>query len=193
VFAGLLPWTFFSTAVSSASTSVIGNERLVTKIYFPRLLVPLSTVMAATVDFAIAFAMFLILMPFFGFLPGWSLLAAPILVLLLILVASSLGVLLSALTVAYRDFKYVVPFTLQLWMFATPAVFLQDLDVLGPRMRPLLLLNPVHGLVVNFRAAVLGGPFDFPALAVSALCGLVLFVAGSIYFRRVERGFADII
>jgi lipopolysaccharide transport system permease protein len=193
VFAGLLPWTFFSSAVGSASTSVIGNERMVTKVYFPRLLVPLSTVMAATVDFAIALALFLILMPFFGILPGWSMLAAPVLVLLILLVASSLGVLLSALTVEYRDFRYVVPFTLQLWMFATPAVFLQDLDVLGPRMRPLLLLNPVHGLVVNFRAAVLGGSFDFPALAVSALSGLLLFAVSSIYFRRVERGFADII
>ena len=193
VFAGLLPWTFFSTAVSSASNSVIGNERLVTKVYFPRLLVPLSTVLAATVDFAIAFAMLLVLMPFFGFLPGWSLFAAPLLVILVILVASSLGVLLSALTVAYRDFKYVVPFTLQMWMFATPAVFLQDLDVLGPRMQPLLFLNPVHGLVVNFRAAVLGQPFDFPALAVSTICGLALFVVSSLYFRRVERGFADII
>jgi lipopolysaccharide transport system permease protein len=193
VFAGLLPWTFFSGAVSSASTSVIGNERLVTKVYFPRLLVPLSTVLAATADFAIASALFLVLMPFFGFLPGWSMLAAPVIVLLIILVASSLGVLLAALTVAYRDFRYVVPFTLQLWMFATPTVFLQNLDVLGPRMRPLLLLNPVHGLVVNFRAAVLGGAFDFPALAVSTLCGVLLFAAGSLYFRRVERGFADII
>jgi len=193
VFAGLLPWTFFSNAVNSASNSVIGNERLVTKIYFPRLLVPLSAVVSATVDFAIAFALFLVLMPCFGFLPSWSLAAAPVMALVIMLLASSLGVLLSALTVAYRDFKYVVPFTLQLWMFATPAVFLQDLDVLGPQTRSLLLLNPVHGLVVNFRAAVLNGPFDLPALAVSTICGLLLFVAGSIYFRRVERSFADII
>src|SRR5262249_53380811 len=117
VLAGILTWTFFSSAVSAASTSVIGNERLVTKEYFPRLLVPLSAVMGVTVDFAIAFAVVLVLMPWFGALPGWSLLAVPGLVMLTVLVAASLGVLLSALTVAYRDFRYVVPFTLQLWMF----------------------------------------------------------------------------
>jgi lipopolysaccharide transport system permease protein len=193
VFAGLLPWNFFNSAVSSASNSVIGNERLITKVYFPRLLVPLSAVLGVMVDFAIAFAVFLMLMPFFGVLPGWSLLAAPSIVALIVLVASSLGVLLSALTVAYRDFRYVVPFTLQLWMFATPAIFLQNLDVLGPRMNQLLLLNPVHGLVINFRAALLGGPFDLAALAISAMSGLVLFVVASIYFRQLERTFADVI
>jgi len=193
VFAGLLAWTFFSSAVTAASTSVIGNERLVTKVYFPRILVPLSAVVAATVDFAIAFVMLLILMPFFGCWPSWSLLAVPAMVLLIILAASSLGVLLSALTVAYRDFRYVVPFTIQLWMFATPAIFLQNLEVLGPRTNLLLPLNPLHGLVVNFRAAALGGPFDWPALAVSAASGLVLFVVSSLYFRRVERTFADVI
>jgi lipopolysaccharide transport system permease protein len=193
VFAGLLAWSFFSNAVSSASTSVVGNERLVTKVYFPRLLVPLSAVVGAVVDFAIAFLMLLALMPFFEMVPGWSLLAGFGVVVLLLLLASSLGVLLSALTVAYRDFRYVVPFTLQLWMFATPAIFLQDLRVLGPRMEQGLMLNPVHGLIVNFRAAVLGGPFDLAALGVSAASGLVLFVAASLYFRRVERTFADVI
>jgi lipopolysaccharide transport system permease protein len=193
VFAGLLSWTFFSCAVTAASTSVIGNERLVTKVYFPRILVPLSAVIGATVDFAVAFAMLLVLMPFFGVLPGWSLLVVPAMVALLILAASSLGVLLSALTVAYRDFRYVVPFTMQLWMFMTPAIFLQNLEVLGPRMNMFLLLNPVHGLVVNFRAAVVGGPFDLPALVIAAISSLVLFIAASLYFRRVESSFADII
>jgi lipopolysaccharide transport system permease protein len=193
VFAGLLLWTFFNSAVSSASNSVLGNERLVTKVYFPRLLVPVSAVMAASVDLAIAFGMLLVAMPFFGFLPGWSLLAVPGIVALLILVASALGILLSALTVAYRDFRYVVPFTMQLWMFVTPAIFIQNLDMLGPRMNAVLPLNPVHGLVVNFRAAVFGGEFDLPALGVSAASGLLLFLAASLYFRRVERSFADII
>ena len=193
VFGGLLVWGFFSNAVGSASTSVIGNERLVTKVYFPRLLVPLSAVVGTVVDFAIAFAMLLVLMPFFGSVPGWSLLMVPGIVALIILLASSLGVFLSALTVAYRDFRYVVPFTLQLWMFATPAIFMQNLEVLGPRTNQLLMLNPVHGLVVNFRAAALGSPYDLPALAVSATAGLLLFVAASVYFRRVEKSFADII
>jgi lipopolysaccharide transport system permease protein len=193
VFAGLLTWTFFSGAVGAASNSVIGNERLVTKVYFPRLLVPLSAVVGAAVDFTIAFAMLLVLMPFFGFVPGWSLLAVPGIVALIVLVASSLGVLLSALTVAYRDFRYVVPFTLQLWMFATPAIFLQNMEALGLRTSWFLMFNPVHGLVVNFRAAVVGGPFDLPALGVSMASGLMLFGLACLYFRRVERSFADII
>jgi lipopolysaccharide transport system permease protein len=193
VFAGLLTWNFFSTAVTAASSSVIGNERLVTKVYFPRILVPLSAVVGTAVDFAIAFVMLLILMPFFRCWPTWSMLAVPAMVVLIVLAASSLGVLLSALTVEYRDFRYVVPFTLQLWLFATPAIFIQDLEKMGPRINSWLLLNPVHGLVVNFRAAVLGGPFDWPALGVSAASSLVLFVVASLYFRRVERKFADVI
>jgi homopolymeric O-antigen transport system permease protein len=193
VFAGLLAWTFFSSAVLMASNSVIGNERLVSKVYFPRILVPLSAVIGATVDFAIAFVMLLVLMPFFRVQPGWTLLGLPAMIALIILAASSLGVLLSALTVTYRDFRYIVPFTIQLWMFATPSIFLQNLAVLGPRMNLLLPLNPVHGLVVNFRAAVFGGPFDWPALGVSTLSALVLFAVSSLYFRRVERQFADVI
>jgi lipopolysaccharide transport system permease protein len=193
VLAGLVVWTFFSSAVSAASNSVIGNERLVTKIYFPRILVPLSAVMGATVDFALAFVMMLVLMPFFGVWPTWSLLLVPAMVALILLVASSLGVLLSALTVTYRDFRYVVPFTIQLWMFVTPAIFLQDLDKLGPLTQMLLPLNPVHGLVVNFRAAAFGGTFDWTALGISAVSGVALLVVSSFYFRSVERRFADII
>jgi lipopolysaccharide transport system permease protein len=189
----LLTWSFFSSAVSAASSSVIANERLVTKVYFPRILVPLSAVVGATVDFAIAFATLLVLMPAFGFLPGWSMLALPGIVALSILLAASLGVLLSALTVAYRDFRYVVPFAIQLWMFATPAIFLQNLDALGAGTRKLLLLNPVHGLVVNFRATVFGGPFDLAALGLSAGWGVTLFVVANLYFRRIERSFADVI
>jgi lipopolysaccharide transport system permease protein len=165
----------------------------VTKVYFPRILVPLSAVVGAAADFAVAFPMLLILMPFFGCWPTWSLLLVPVVVVPILLVASSLGILLSALTVAYRDFRHVVPFTMQLWMFATPAIFMQNLDAVGPRLGPWLLLNPVHGLVVNFRAAVLGGPLDWLALGVSVASGVVLFVAAGLYFRHVERRFADII
>jgi lipopolysaccharide transport system permease protein len=107
--------------------------------------------------------------------------------------ASGLGVLLSALTVAYRDLRIVVPLAMQIWMFATPVLFLQDLGKLGPRTNALLLLNPLHGILVNFRAVTLGTAFDLPALAVSACCSLLVLVLGSFYFRRVERGFADII
>jgi lipopolysaccharide transport system permease protein len=194
VLAGLLPWTFFAGAVGGASGSVVGNQNLVTKIYFPRLLVPFGTVVAALLDFFIAFVLLLVLMPFFGAVPGWGFLALPLVLLILLSLAVGLGVWLSAVTVAYRDFRSIVPLALQLWMFATPAIFLQDWGArLGPRMVAFLPLNPLHGVIVNFRAAALGAPFDLASLGISALWAVVLLVGGCFYFRRVEQGFADII
>jgi lipopolysaccharide transport system permease protein len=194
VFAGLLPWLFFASAVGGASGSVVGNQSLVTKIYFPRLLVPFGTVLAALLDFLIAFVMLLVLMPLFGATPGWGFLVLPVVVLVLLSLAVGLGVLLSAVTVPYRDFRSVVPLALQLWMFATPAIFLQDWGArLGPRVVTLLPLNPLHGVIVNFRAAAVGGEFDLRSLAISAVIALVFLVVGCLFFRRVERGFSDII
>jgi lipopolysaccharide transport system permease protein len=193
VFGGLLPWTFFSAAVAAASGSVVANERLVTKIYFPRLIVPLSAAGAPLMDLLISFALLLVLMPFFGVWPGWGFLALPLVFAVAAALAAGLGVLQSALTVAYRDFRVIVPLALQLGMFATPAIFLQDLSVLGPGTTAWLPVNPMHGVIVNFRAAALGGAFDLPALGVSALWAALLFLGGCLYFRRVERGFADII
>jgi lipopolysaccharide transport system permease protein len=201
VLAGLIPWTFFASAVTSSSTSVLGNERLVTKIYFPRLLVPFSTVAAAAFDFLIAFVMlvavalgFFFVKDYKGF-PGWEALALPAVVLVELALASGLGVLLAALTVKFRDFRAMVPLVLQLWMFSTPAIFLQDWKLtVGERMAPWLPLNPIHGVVVNFRAVTVGGGgWDPWALAVSAGWAVVLLAVGCFYFRRVERGFADII
>jgi lipopolysaccharide transport system permease protein len=200
--AGLIPWTFFVSAVNSASNSVVANQNLVTKIYFPRLLVPFGSVAAAILDFLIAFAMLLALLlgytltPDSGYLtqPGWGFLVLPVIVLVLVAMASGLGILLAAVTVAYRDFRSVVPLALQLWMFATPAVFLQNWETqVGADVALWLRLNPLHGIIVNFRAAAVGGPFDLPSLAVSALCAMALLAVGCFYFRRVERGFADII
>jgi lipopolysaccharide transport system permease protein len=194
VFAGLLPWTFFTSAVGAAAGSVVGNQNLITKVYFPRLLVPLGPVVAASVDFLVAFVLLLVMMPFFGTAPHWQMLALPFVFLVLMAMAAGLGILLSALTVAYRDFKSVVPLALQMWMFATPAIFLQDLEHrFGDDALQLLSLNPLHGIIVNFRAAALGSDFDLPALAVSALAAMGLLLFGCFYFRRVERGFADII
>jgi len=193
VFAGLLPWMFFSTALASASQSVVGNQNLVTKIYFPRLIIPMGAVLASIVDFLVAFAVLLVLMLGYGVTPGWGMLAAPFLGLGLTMAALGFGVLLCALTVAYRDVRHAIPFMVQLWMFATPGVYLQSDAVLGSTGRLVLLLNPVNGWIVNFRAAVLGGSFDLPALAVSLVVSAVGVVLGCLYFRRVERGFADVI
>jgi lipopolysaccharide transport system permease protein len=193
VFAGILPWTFFSNAVSSASQSIVGSQNLVTKVYFPRLIIPMGAVAAGLVDFGIAFGVLLVLMLFFGVLPGSGLLLAPLLALALIIAALGVGTLLSALTVAYRDFRHVVPFMVQLWMFATPCIYLQAENVVGPRWQAVLPLNPAYGLITNFRVAMLGGAFDWYALAVSGGTSVVLLLIGCFYFRRVERSFADII
>lgn len=193
VFAGLLPWTFFANAISSSGQSVVASQNMVTKVYFPRLIIPMGAVGAGLVDFAVAFGMLLVMMLGYGVLPGWGLLLAPVLLVLLVLTALGVGALLAALTVAYRDFRYVVPFAVQLWMFATPCIYLDTTRAVGPHGQLLLPLNPAYGLVYNFRQAMLGGPFDWYALGVSAAVGAALLVMGCMYFRRVERSFADII
>jgi lipopolysaccharide transport system permease protein len=193
VFAGLIPWTFFANAVGASGQSVVGNQNLVTKVYFPRLLIPMSAVAAGLVDFLIAFGMLLVLMLWYGVLPGWGLLLVPLLTAGLGVAALGVGTLLAALTVAYRDFRYVVTFLVQLWMFATPTIYMQADAVLGPKALALLPLNPAYGLITNFRQAVLGGALDWYALAVSGAVSVLLLVLGCLYFRRVERTFADII
>jgi lipopolysaccharide transport system permease protein len=195
VFAGLLPWMFFANAVTAAGQSLVGNQQLVTKVYFPRLIIPLGAVAAGLVDFLIAFGMLLGLMLWHRLVgepvgPGWLLLVPP-LVLGLVFAATGMGVLLAALTVRYRDFRFVVPFLVQLWMFATPCIYLPP-NLVGA-WHWLLPFNPAYGLILNFRQAMLGGPLDAYALFVSGGVSLGLLIGGGLYFRRVERGFADII
>jgi lipopolysaccharide transport system permease protein len=192
-FAGLLPWTFFSTSIATAGTSVVVSERLITKVYFPRLAIPFAAVGAAVVDFAIAFAMLLALMLWYRVLPGPALLLAPVIFAVIVLAALGVGTLLAALNVAYRDFRYVIPFLVQVWMFATPTVYMQLDPTKTDLLHTLVALNPMTGLIANFRAACLGGPIDWVQLGLTAACVLVVFLAGCFYFRRVEDNFADII
>jgi len=191
VFAGLLPWTFFANGISAGGQSVVANQNLVTKVYFPRLLIPMGTVAAGLVDLAIALVLLLVMMLFFGAVPGWSLLLTPGIVALLAIAAMGVGTLLSALTVAYRDFRHAVPFMVQLWMFATPAIYLDG--GFSPRWDAWLPLNPAHGLVAAFRQVVLNQPLDLYALSVSSAVSVSALLLGCLYFRRVERSFADII
>jgi lipopolysaccharide transport system permease protein len=194
VFAGLIPWTFFQNAITSASSSVVSNQNLITKVYFPRLTIPMGAVGAGLVDFVITVVMLFLMMPFYGEYPGWSIVLAPLVVLLFVLAALGVGTMLSALTVAYRDFRYVVPFGVQLWMFATPCIYLEPAVAgIGPNGQALLPLNPVYGLTLNFRLSMLGLSPDWYSLAVSGAVSIGLLVLGCLYFRRVERGFADII
>jgi lipopolysaccharide transport system permease protein len=193
VLCGLVPWTFFAAAVAQGGVSVVNNQHLVTKVYFPRLLLPLSAAGLAGVDFAVGFVGLLIAAAAAGVFPGVGLLAVPLVLGVLALVAVGLGVGLAALTVSYRDFRVVVPLLLQMWMFLTPAIYDQKGVTAGAVGEAVALLNPVNGVVANFRAAVLGGPLDWASLGVSAAVGLVLFAAGAAHFRRVERRFADVI
>jgi lipopolysaccharide transport system permease protein len=172
---------------------VVGNQNLVTKVYFPRLIIPMGAVGAGLIDFLVAFAMLVGMMLWYGVAPGWAFLLVPLLSLGLLVASLGLGTLLSALTVAYRDFRYVVPFLVQLWMFATPSIYAQNTGVIGPRTRLLLLLNPVDGLINNFRRALFGEALDWPGLAAAAGLAAAYLVLGCLYFRRVERAFADII
>lgn len=196
VFAGLIPWIFFANAITAAGQSIIGNQDLVTKLYFPRVIIPMASVIAAMVDFVIAFCMLLILMPLYGWPYDASLLFIPLVMAGLAIAAMGAGTFLAALTVAYRDFRHVVPFLVQLWMFATPTIYMKENLDLNPRWRAVLPFNPADGLITTFRTVALGLEFDddvgYP-LIVSSLVSVLFFVGGCLYFRRVERSFADII
>jgi lipopolysaccharide transport system permease protein len=191
VYAALLPWTFFANAVTGSAGSLIGSTHLVSKVYFPRLIIPLSSVGAGLVDFAISTGVLLLLMIWYGV--GWSLnlLAAPLLVAGVVFTALGVGTFLSALTVSYRDFRYVIPFMVQFWMFATPVVY--PASLVPEAWRWLLYLNPMAGLIEGFRSAFLDRPFDVPALALSLTVAIALFLVGVAYFEKAERRFADII
>src|SRR5262245_7493146 len=191
VYSALVPWTFFANAISSSSNSLVGSAHLVSKVYFPRLIIPLSAIGVGIVDFGVAGSILLAMMLFYGV--GWSLnlLMAPVLLLGTMFLALGAGTCLSALTVSYRDFRYVVPFMVQLWMFVTPVVY--PMSLVPEQWRWLLYLNPMSGLIEGFRAVFLGGPFDMLGLGISASITSILLVAGVTYFERVERRFADII
>jgi lipopolysaccharide transport system permease protein len=193
VLTGLVAWLFFSGAVSSGANSLVGNQSLVTKVYFPRLLLPISAGGVALVDLGVALVLLAAVMAGYGVVPGAAVVIWPAALFLLTVAALGIGILLAALTVAYRDFRYVVPFAMQLWLFATPSVYLPVDSVLGPTARSVLPVNPAYGLILAFRTALLGGPIDWYAFAVSGLVALGLFAAGCLYFRRTERTFADII
>jgi lipopolysaccharide transport system permease protein len=195
VFAGLLPWYFFSTGLSNAANSIILSENLVTKVYFPRLALPFAAVLAALVDFCIAMSLLGILMLIYGRVPSWQVVLLPLPMAVIILCTMGVGTLLSALNVTYRDFRYVIPFMVQLWMFATPSIYVVTDGNLSnsPWINWAIALNPLNHLIAFFRAALFGQ--DLPWLGLAQATGLVLiaFVVGCFYFRRVEDSFADII
>jgi lipopolysaccharide transport system permease protein len=191
-YAGLVAWTFFATAIANAGNSVVGSERLITKIYFPRLAIPFAAVGAAMVDCAIALGLLLGMMLWYGVVPSASLLLLPVIFAVLVLAAAGVGTLLASLNVAYRDFRYVIPFMIQIWMFATPTVYMEP-KAGGGSLHTLLMLNPLTALIGSFRAAALGQPLAWGPLLLSAGAAALIFLAGCFYFRKVEDSFADVI
>jgi lipopolysaccharide transport system permease protein len=191
VFTGLLLWTFFANSLTNVSRSLIGSSQLVTKVYFPRVLIPLAAMGSGLMDLAVSLVMLSPLMMLYGMKPSWSSLLLPVVLLLTILVTAGVGSWLAALTVAYRDFQYVVPFTLQIWMFLTPIIY--PVSLIPKHWQWLMGLNPMAGLIDGFRCALLGKPFDWVNLGLAACVSGMFFMTGVAYFRQVERRFADII
>lgn len=192
VLAGLLPWQLFTSAFNGAGNSLVGNSHLISKVYFPRLVVPLSSLAVALVDFAIMLALALAVMAGFGIYPSWPLLLLPLFLLLGLVIALGAGLWIAALTVKFRDFRFITPFILQIGMFVTPVGFRTDHL---PNWRDLLALNPLAGVVDGVRWSLLGGRTELylPGLASSAIVAAILLVTGLWYFRKTERQFADII
>jgi lipopolysaccharide transport system permease protein len=191
VYAGLLPWTFFANAVTSSSNSLVTSANLITKVYFPRVIVPLAAVAAALVDLAVAFLLLAVLLVWYH-VPLTPMVALlPAMIVGIVVAAVAVGTILSALTVTYRDFRYVVPFTIQLWMYATPVMYATT--AVPGRWRLWYAVNPMAGMTDGFRAAVLGRSPLWPMLGVSALSAVVALGVGIAYFQRVERRFVDIV
>lgn len=191
-YAGLLPWTFFSGAVSLSSNSVVNSSNLITKIYFPRLIVPIASVGATLVDLAISFGVLAVLMAYRHQAPTVNLLMLPLLVLLLVLVALSFGILMSALNVKYRDVRIALPFLIQVWFFASPVIY--PLSLVPSKFRWAMTINPLTGIIDGFRVALYGHRnFDWVSLSISTIVTLILMVCAVYTFRKMERGFADIV
>ncbi len=191
VYAGLLPWLFFANAVSSAGMSLVASAQLVNKVYLPRVIIPTSSIGSGLVDFAISSSVLLAMLWYFGVGISASLMLFPLLIFMLITLSLGIGIWLAALTVSYRDFRYVIPFILQVWMFATPIVY--PLSIVPESWRWLWRLNPMTGIIDGFRACFLGGEVAIGALFASCALSLFVLILSLAYFRRVEHRFADVI
>jgi lipopolysaccharide transport system permease protein len=191
VFAGLLPWNFFNQAVTNSSNSLVGNAGLITKVYFPRLVIPAAAVGAGLVDFAIAAVILFGMALYYGVTFSASVIMLIPLALLTTLFATAVGMWMSALNVKYRDVRYALPFALQIWMYVTPIIY--PVTFIPVRWRWLIGLNPLSGIIQGFRSAIFGRPFDWFAIGVSTAITLGVLMCAVVEFRRMEREFADII
>jgi homopolymeric O-antigen transport system permease protein len=190
-YAALLPWTFFSNAVTKSGNSLVGSASLITKVYFPRIIIPAASVAAGLIDLMIAFGILIVLMIHYGVGMTWNLLMVPALVGMTTLLAVAVGMWTSALNVKYRDIQYALPFAVQLTMFATPIIY--PASIVPERWRWTLNLNPLTGIIEGYRSAFFGRPFDWGALGASAAITIALLFYAAYHFKRVERTFADVV
>ena len=189
--AGLVPWTFFSNAITASGNSLVGSANLITKVYFPRLIVPAAAILAGFVDFALAFLLFCAMMIYYRVAPSIQILFLPVLIVMTSLFALGVGTWMSALNVKYRDVRFALPFLIQLWLFVSSVIL--PSSALPQKYRWLLMLNPMSGIIEGYRSALFGLPFDWPALAVAAAITIAVLAYAIYSFARVERSFADII
>ncbi len=189
--AGLVPWTFFSNAITASGNSLVGSANLITKVYFPRLIVPAAAMLAGLVDFALAFLLFCVLMVYYGVPPTAHVLFLPVLVLLTALFALGVGTWFAALNVKYRDVRFALPFLIQIWLFVSSVIL--PSSALGPKWRWILMFNPMSGIIEGYRSALFGLPFDWTAIGIAAAITFVVLIYAIYSFARVERSFADII
>ena len=190
VFAGLVPWTFFANGVAQASQSLVNQQQLLTKIYLPRLFIPTAAAGAFLVDLAVSLGIYALLLAAYRIVPSPGIFLSPFLIGLMLLATLGLSFLLGALTVSYRDFRYVVPFLIQILMYLSPVIY--SVSMIPSRFQTILAINPMYGIIEAFRSSILGTPWNLTTLAISSASSLLIFILGLFYFRRIERRFADI-
>jgi lipopolysaccharide transport system permease protein len=190
VFAGLIPWTLFSQGFPQAALSLVNHQQLLTKVYFPRMFVPIAAAAVFLVDLVLALGIYAVVLLYYHVVPSWTVVFLPLLVLLTLIATLSIGLTLSALTVFYRDFKHIVPFLTQILLYITPVAYPASM-IKQPAYRWIMSLNPMFGIVTAYRSAILGLDWDFTCLAISTAVALGGFFFGMFYFRRMERLFAD--
>jgi lipopolysaccharide transport system permease protein len=191
-YSALVPWTYFAGTLGQAGNSLVTNASLITKIYFPRVLLPAAAALSGLLDFGVSSVVLLVMMAYYKVQPGWTLILWPLAVLGMVLVSMGISMLFAAMNVRYRDVKHVIPFLIQLGLFVTPVIY--PPDFLPARLRPWLALNPLSGVMEGFRACLFPHrAFDLHVVGTSVAIALLLFAIGVLYFRRAERSFADII
>lgn len=191
-YSGLLLWTYFSNALSQSSNSLVDNASLLSKVYMPRIFIPTAPCLSGLVDYGIAMSILVVMMIYYRFVPGITILLLPFIVLMTFLLASGIGYWLSSICVKYRDVKFVLPFFIQLLLFVSPVIY--PANIVGENLQWLLYLNPMTGLIGAHRACLLGHiPVDFVGLGISVMLTIVIFVSGILYLKRTEKYFADLI